>query len=125
MDLDIITSLQFQRYQTSYPTTTRSLEQPSKGTTIPNHVNEGNDAPLFRTLLGALSHVVSRLEPQHSSLTQAIIDIPWTTMDNSFVSAYTQFIGVLVSAKPEYLSLILNRIAVGFTHRPSFLFTLD
>ena len=73
----------------------------------------------LRTLLGALSHVVSRLERQHGSLVQAIFDLPWTTMDSAFVKTYTQFIGVLISARPEYLSLVLGKIVVGFTHRAS------
>lgn len=38
-------------------------------------------------------------------------------MDATFVKAYTQFIGVLISARPECLSLILGKIAIGFTHR--------
>jgi RNA polymerase I-specific transcription initiation factor RRN3 len=40
-------------------------------------------------------------------------------MDSTFVKAYTGFIGMLISARPEYLSLVLSKIAHGFTHRMS------
>ena len=42
-------------------------------------------------------------------------------MDTGFVKAYTSFIGMLVSARPEYLSLVLGKIAHGFTYRAYFL----
>ncbi len=42
-------------------------------------------------------------------------------MDTSFVKSYTNFICMLVSARPEYLSLVLGRIAQGLTLRMSFL----
>ncbi|CCM00173.1 uncharacterized protein FIBRA_02201 [Fibroporia radiculosa] len=65
----------------------------------------------------ALSHVVSRLERYHSALVEAIVNVPWTTMDTSFVKSYTSFIGMLVSARPEYLSLVLGKVAHGFTYQ--------
>ncbi|KAI0353078.1 RNA polymerase I-specific transcription initiation factor RRN3 [Trametes cingulata] len=74
-------------------------------------------APQLRLWILALSHVVSRLERVHSSLVEAIVNMPWTTMDTSFVKSYTNFIGVLVSARPEYLSLVLGRIAQGLTYQ--------
>lgn len=72
--------------------------------------------PQIRLWISALSHVVSRLERTHSALPQAIITMPWTTMDGQFVKSYTSFIGMLVSARPEYLSLVLEGIARGFTY---------
>lgn len=42
------------------------------------------------------------------------------TMDSSLVKTYTSFIEILVSARPEYLSLVLGRVAHGFTYRASF-----
>ena len=81
---------------------------------------QSNDAPALasqlRLWISALSHVVSRLERIHSVLPQAIITMPWTTMDSQFVKSYTSFIGMLVSARPEYLSLVLEKIAQGFTY---------
>jgi RNA polymerase I specific transcription initiation factor RRN3 len=70
----------------------------------------------------ALSHVVSRLERRHSALVEAIVNMPWTTLDSATVKSYTVFIGMLLSAKPEYLSLVLSKTVQGFTHRtpPSF-----
>lgn len=73
-------------------------------------------APQLRLWISALSHVVSRLERTHSALPRAIITMPWTTMDNQFTKSYTSFIGMLISARPEYLSLTLERIAQGFTY---------
>ena len=74
-------------------------------------------APQLRLWILALSHVVSRLERVHSALVEAIVNMPWTTMDTSFVKSYTNFIGMLVSARPEYLSLVLGKIAQGLTYR--------
>ena len=39
------------------------------------------------------------------------------TLDTATVKSYTLFIGMLLSARPEYLSLVLAKIAVGFTYR--------
>lgn len=79
-----------------------------------------NDAPApgpqLRLWISALSHVVSRLERIHSALPKAIITMPWTTMDSQFVRSYTSFICMLVSARPEYLSLVLERIVRGLTY---------
>lgn len=79
-----------------------------------------NDTPApvsqLRLWISALSHVVSRLERTHSALPHAIITMPWTTMDNQFAKSYTSFIGMLVSARPEYLSLTLENISQGFTY---------
>ncbi|EIW61642.1 RNA polymerase I-specific transcription initiation factor RRN3 [Trametes versicolor FP-101664 SS1] len=74
-------------------------------------------APQLRLWLLALSHVVSRLERVHSSLVEAIVTLPWTTMDTGFARTYTNFIGMLVSARPEYLSLVLGKIAQGLTYQ--------
>jgi RNA polymerase I-specific transcription initiation factor RRN3 len=80
-----------------------------------------NDAssptPRLRLWLMALSHVVSRLDKQHSTLVQGIVDLPWTTMESNFVQTYINFIGILVSARPEYLTLVLGKITHGFTYR--------
>lgn len=76
-------------------------------------------APQLRLWILALSHAVSRLERVHAALVEAIVNMPWTTMDSSFVKSYTNFIATLVSAKPEYLSLVLGRIAQGLTYRMS------
>lgn len=73
----------------------------------------------LRLWILALSHVVSRLDRQYSSLVEAIVNMPWTTMDNAFIRSYTTFIGMLISARPEYLSLILGRVCEAFTHRAS------
>jgi len=71
----------------------------------------------LRLWLSALSHVVSQLERTHSALVNAIIGMPWTAMDATFVKSYMSFIGMLVSARPEYLGLVLEKIAKGFTFR--------
>ncbi|KAF7352452.1 RNA polymerase I-specific transcription initiation factor RRN3 [Mycena venus] len=71
----------------------------------------------LRLWISALSHVVSRLERSHATLVQAVVSIPWTTMDGATVKAYTVFIGMLLSARPEYLSLVLGKITHGFTYQ--------
>ncbi|PIL37371.1 hypothetical protein GSI_01064 [Ganoderma sinense ZZ0214-1] len=74
-------------------------------------------APQLRLWILALSHVVSRLERVHSALVEAIVTMPWTTMDTSFVKSYINFIGMLVSARPEYLALVLGKLSQGFTYQ--------
>ncbi|KAJ3876973.1 RNA polymerase I-specific transcription initiation factor RRN3 [Lentinula edodes] len=74
----------------------------------------------LRLWILALSHVVSRLERTHSSLVEAIINMPWVTMDNATVRSYTVFIGMLISARPEYLSLVLAKLSLGFTYQAGF-----
>ncbi|KAJ7167553.1 RNA polymerase I-specific transcription initiation factor RRN3 [Mycena filopes] len=71
----------------------------------------------LRLWISALSHVVSRLERSHAALVQAVVSMPWTTMDGATVKAYTVFIGMLLSARPEYLSLVLGKITHGFTYQ--------
>lgn len=71
----------------------------------------------MRVWIAALSHIVSRLERTHSALVDALVNMPWTTLDSATVKSYTVFIGMLLSARPEYLSLVLGKIAQGFTHR--------
>ena len=73
----------------------------------------------MRVWIAALSHTVSRLERTHSALVEALVNMPWTTLDSATVKSYTVFIGMLLSARPEYLSLVLGKIAQGFTHRAS------
>ena len=75
------------------------------------------DAAEIRLWLAALTHVVSRLERTHATLVDAIVNMPWMTLDNATVKSYTIFIGMLLSARPEYLSLVLAKIAQGFTYR--------
>jgi RNA polymerase I-specific transcription initiation factor RRN3 len=45
-------------------------------------------------------------------------------MDNAFVKSYIVFIGMLLSARPEYLSLVLTKITQGFTYRSYYLYSL-
>ncbi|KAJ3569093.1 hypothetical protein NP233_g5282 [Leucocoprinus birnbaumii] len=71
----------------------------------------------LKTWILALTHVVSRLERPHSILVEAVVNMPWTTLDASTVKSYTVFIGMLLSARPEYLSLVLGKIAQGFTYQ--------
>ncbi|KII95045.1 hypothetical protein PLICRDRAFT_98907 [Plicaturopsis crispa FD-325 SS-3] len=85
----------------------------------PNRTTGDNGPPPTQLKLWilALSHVISRLERQHAALVEAIVAMPWTTMDTAIVKSYTVFIGMLLSARPEYLSLVLGKIAQGFTHQ--------
>ena len=71
----------------------------------------------LRSYLTALSHVVSKLDRSHFSLVDAITSMPWTTMESAFVKAYISFVGMLVSARPEYLTLVLERAAQNLTYR--------
>ncbi|KAI9457292.1 RNA polymerase I-specific transcription initiation factor RRN3 [Russula earlei] len=73
--------------------------------------------PQLRQWLQALMHVVSCLDRTHMALIEAIMRLPWMTMESTVVKTYTSFIEILVSARPEYLSIVLGRIAQGFTYQ--------
>ncbi|KAJ7682435.1 RNA polymerase I-specific transcription initiation factor RRN3 [Mycena polygramma] len=101
-----------------------ALLQKAKGTSEPydelvNQFSTKNtpQPAQLRLWISALSHVVSRLERSHATLVQAVVSIPWTTMDGATVKAYTVFIGMLLSARPEYLSLVLGKLTHGFTYQ--------
>jgi len=50
-------------------------------------------------------------------LVEAIVNMPWMTLESATVKSYTVFIGMLLSAKPEYLSLVLGKIVQNFTYQ--------
>ncbi|KAG1746308.1 RNA polymerase I-specific transcription initiation factor RRN3-domain-containing protein [Suillus occidentalis] len=72
----------------------------------------------LRIWLLALMHVLSRLE---RPLVEAIVRLPWSSVNAVFIKSYTEFIGMLISARPEYLLLVLNRIAMEFTYQSGLL----
>ncbi|KAG8739372.1 hypothetical protein FRC10_005691 [Ceratobasidium sp. 414] len=79
----------------------------------------GGSAVQLRSWLSALSHVVSSLERLHAPLVEAVLATPWVTLDDTFVVAYTNFVGMLVSARPEYLTAVLGRCVQGLTYQAS------
>ncbi|KAI5474804.1 RNA polymerase I specific transcription initiation factor RRN3 [Pseudohyphozyma bogoriensis] len=74
----------------------------------------------LRVWLDALTHVVSKLDKSHAPLVETIIDLPWATMEDSFVSAYVRFLGALVSARAEWLRSVLQRCVKGFRYRSNY-----
>ena len=70
----------------------------------------------LRLWISALSHVVSQFDRHHSSLVESIVNMSWTTMDAAFVKSYIAFMGILVSAKTEFLSLVLASTIQRMTH---------
>lgn len=76
--------------------------------------------PQLRLWINALSHVVAQLDTNHSLLVEAILALPWSTLDNNFVKSYINLIGMLVSAHPEYLSTTLEKCAQGLTYGVQF-----
>ncbi|THH11903.1 hypothetical protein EW145_g323 [Phellinidium pouzarii] len=73
-------------------------------------------AQQLRAYLTALAHVVSKLDRTHSTLVDAIVGMPWMAMEAAFVKTYISFIGMLVSARPEYLTLVLEQVAQNLTY---------
>ncbi|CAA7260112.1 unnamed protein product [Cyclocybe aegerita] len=101
-----------------FSSSSSSSSSTSKRSPMPNQQGHSPvDAAQIRLWLVALSHVVSRLERTHAALVDAIVNMPWMTLDNATVKSYTVFIGMLLSARPEYLSLVLAKIAAGFTYQ--------
>ncbi|KAF8681643.1 RNA polymerase I-specific transcription initiation factor RRN3 [Rhizoctonia solani] len=77
---------------------------------------EGSTAQL-RSWIAALSHVVSSLERSHAPLVEAVLATPWMTLDDAFAATYTNFVGTLVSARPEYMSSVLSRCIQAFIYQ--------
>lgn len=73
----------------------------------------------LRIWLDALTHVVSKLDETHGTLVETILALPWATMDDGFVTSYMRFIGALVSARTEWLRLVLEKCVKGFKYRES------
>ncbi|EJD48533.1 RNA polymerase I-specific transcription initiation factor RRN3 [Auricularia subglabra TFB-10046 SS5] len=71
----------------------------------------------LRQWLNALSHVVSQLGRSHAALVDAVVALPWFTMDEGLVKTYKNFIGMLVSARPEYLRTVLSRTVQCLTYQ--------
>jgi RNA polymerase I-specific transcription initiation factor RRN3 len=71
----------------------------------------------LQTWLEALAYVVSQLDGQHAALVDSILSLPWTKLDDGFVTAYIKFIGALVSARTEWAKSVLDRIVKGFKYR--------
>ncbi|KEP55322.1 RNA polymerase I-specific transcription initiation factor RRN3 [Rhizoctonia solani 123E] len=106
-----------------------ALKERLKGNSEPFHELVGQFGPAklneagagstvrLRAWVTALSHVVSSLERSHAPLVEAMLATPWMTLDDAFAVTYTNFIGVLVSARPEYLASVLSRCVQGFTYQ--------
>ena len=74
------------------------------------------------TLLQALIANITLLQPaHHSSLIKAILNLPWASAgDDAFARVYTAFVGVLCSAKTEWISEVVNMAVKGLTWRKPF-----
>lgn len=70
----------------------------------------------------ALTHVVAQLDRSHSTLVDAILSLPWTSMDDSFVYAYSRFVQALLCSRSEFVGVALEKIVKAFRFRkPRFI----
>ncbi|GAA5915217.1 hypothetical protein JCM8208_007714 [Rhodotorula glutinis] len=74
----------------------------------------------LRAWLEALTAVVSRLDQSHTPLVETILAVPWAVTEETFVSAYMRFVGALISARTEWLKVVLERCVKGFKYRSSY-----
>ncbi|GAA5924599.1 rDNA-binding RNA polymerase I transcriptional factor [Sporobolomyces koalae] len=74
----------------------------------------------LRTWLDALTSVVSKLDQSHEPLVETILAVPWATTEESFVAAYMRFVGALVSARTEWLKVVLDKCVKGFKYRSPY-----
>jgi len=73
---------------------------------------------LLLPLLTALSSHASLLSSTtHATLIQAIVQLPWTTADESFVRVYTTMIGVIVSLRMEWVGEVVGNCVRGLSYR--------
>ncbi|GAA5973644.1 hypothetical protein JCM11641_005059 [Rhodosporidiobolus odoratus] len=74
----------------------------------------------LRSWLDALAAVVSKMDQSHAPLVETILAVPWAITEESFVTAYTRFIGALVSARTEWLKVVLEKCVKGFKYRSPY-----
>jgi len=88
--------------------------QPSPTTPIP-------DLTALVSLVQALISNITLLQAgPHSVLVKSIIELPWASAgDEAFVRVYTGFLGVLCSAKTEWVSEVVTMAVKGLTWRES------
>lgn len=67
--------------------------------------------------LATLTGVVSKLDRTHSSLVNKVLSLPWTVMDDQFVAVYSRFVNGLVSARSEWIHLVVEKIVTGMHYR--------
>lgn len=87
----------------------------------PSTGRSGASVSSLRSLLAALSHVVSDLDRSHAKLVESIFALPWTSMDDSFVQMWIKFVCSLVSARSEWLSVILAKATKALSYRLEWL----
>lgn len=109
-----------------------ALSEKEKGNTAPYYEllvqfaepstgRSGASASSLRSLLAALSHVVSDLDRSHAKLVESIFALPWTSMDDSFAQMWIKFVCSLVSARSEWLSVILTKATKALSYRLEWL----
>ncbi|BGP45398.1 DNA independent RNA polymerase I transcription factor [Rhodotorula kratochvilovae] len=74
----------------------------------------------LRAWLEALTAVVSKLDQSHAPLVETILAVPWAVTEESFVSTYMRFVGALISARTEWLKVVLERCVKGFKYRSTY-----
>ena len=87
----------------------------------PSTGRSGASVSSLRSLLAALSHVVSDLDRSHAKLVESIFALPWTSMDESFAQMWIKFVCSLVSARSEWLSVILTKATKALSYRLEWL----
>uniref|UniRef100_V5E733 RNA polymerase I transcription factor n=2 Tax=Kalmanozyma brasiliensis (strain GHG001) TaxID=1365824 RepID=V5E733_KALBG len=87
----------------------------------PSTGRSGASISSLRSLLAALSHVVSDLDRSHAKLVESIFALPWTSMDDSFAQMWIKFVCSLVSARSEWLSVILTKATKALSYRLEWL----
>lgn len=86
--------------------------QPSPSTPIPNLTS------LISLVQALISNITLLQVGPHSTLIKSIIDLPWASAgDDAFVRVYTGFLGVLCSAKTEWVAEIVTMAVKGLTWR--------
>ncbi|KAJ9477353.1 RNA polymerase I-specific transcription initiation factor RRN3 [Pseudozyma hubeiensis] len=87
----------------------------------PSTGRSGASISSLRSLLAALSHVVSDLDRSHTKLVESIFALPWTSMDDSFAQMWIKFVCSLVSARGEWLTVILTKATKALSYRLEWL----
>lgn len=89
----------------------------SPGNATPSSLPSAPSISRIQRWLTTLTSVVSKLDRTHSVLVNKVLSLPWTVMDDQFVAVYSRFVHGLVSARSEWIHLVVEKIVQGMHYR--------
>lgn len=84
---------------------------------LPSSSTEAHTTQQLQYIISALTSEITRLDTQNSSvIISAVLKLKWSHRTVDFVSAYSKFLGVLVSGIPKWWSDVANKMVSEFVY---------